>query len=395
MKINRDSKLLLKILSAVAAVILWFAITYTEDPVISHYLGDIDIVFEGEDVLNERGIVVTNKDSMPPISAVIRGKRSSVISSIGSVSASAKVSGITEAGETEIELEYLYPTSSVTLASGKTKKITVKTEKIISRKIPIRIETVNDDKNTEYIVCAESGEKIVTVKGAESDVSGISEAKVTVDTASISKTHRQSYLYKFYDDDGDEVSEENITNKSLAAVLVENKVYKKVALPVKLVLNESLAADYVLNVKNQNVTSVSAGVDDGVEITGLTAVYNNEKPDEKNLCKLSIEVPEGVYLPKKSSEVTAECSLVPKVLKEIEIAVEAENVPEGKTVKIVPEKIKVTAKGAEEAITSDKLKARINAENLTEYTETDVEVEFETQENIQTVGSYSVTAILE
>ena len=59
MKINKNSKLFLKILSGVVGVVLWFAITYTEDPIISQSLGDIKIVFDGEkqlmDICNRNG----------------------------------------------------------------------------------------------------------------------------------------------------------------------------------------------------------------------------------------------------------------------------------------------------------------------------------------------------
>ncbi len=195
MKLNRDSKLLLKILSAASAIILWFAITYTEDPVISHYLTDVNIVFEGEDTLHSNGIIVTNKDSMPDISAVIRGKRSNVISSIGSVSVVIDVSGITEAGTVEVPVEYSYPSSTVTLAKSKTKELTVKTEKIISRNIPVRIEMINEDKNTEYIVNATSSEQTVSVRGAESVVYKIANAKAVVVATTIVKRCSQDYFY--------------------------------------------------------------------------------------------------------------------------------------------------------------------------------------------------------
>ena len=44
-----NNKIALKILSGLVAIVLWFAITYTEDPIISQSLGDISIEFEGEE----------------------------------------------------------------------------------------------------------------------------------------------------------------------------------------------------------------------------------------------------------------------------------------------------------------------------------------------------------
>ncbi len=178
-------------------------------------------------------------------------------------------------------------------------------------------------------------------------------------------------------------------------VEVDNEVYNKVSLPVEIVLDEKLRENYILNVKNPSFTSINAGVPEGVEIESLKAVFSEEKTEEKNQYKLALDIPDGVYVPKKFREITAECVLVPKVLKELEIAVGAENVPEGKKVRITPEKIMVTVKGAEDSLLADKIKAKINADSLTEDAESVVNVEFETQENVKVVGAYSVTAIIE
>ena len=125
MNVNTNNKTVLKILSGLVAVVLWFAITYTEDPIISQSLGDITIEYEGEKRLMDNGLIIVNKDEIPDISVVIRGKRSSVISAIGSVVASCDVSGIETSGENTVEVKYIYPTSSITMAKTKTKEITV------------------------------------------------------------------------------------------------------------------------------------------------------------------------------------------------------------------------------------------------------------------------------
>ena len=121
MKFDINNKLFLKILSGLVALVLWFAITYTEDPIISQHLGDISIAFEGEDDLNDNGLAIINKDDIPGLSAVIRGKRSNVISAMGTVVASCDVSGIQDAGENIVQLKYVYPTATITMAKIKTR----------------------------------------------------------------------------------------------------------------------------------------------------------------------------------------------------------------------------------------------------------------------------------
>lgn len=392
MKINKDSKLFLKISSALVAVALWFAITYTEDPVISQYLSDIQIVFEGEDRLLDNGLIITNKESLPALSAVISGNRSSVISSIRSVSAVADVSGIQAAGTNTVQIKYSYPTYAVTLARSKTEEITIETEKVISRRIPVRIEQSNSDKNEEHIIKSQLTEQEILVRGAESVINRISYAKAVVDATNIVQTSSQEYFYKFYDKDGDLVADDDIIYKEFATVSVENEVYKRAELAVKVVLTEELSGEYALKVKNLSAQAVKAGVPEDSELTEIFAYFAGGR-SEDDVYKLKLDVPEGVYLPEDSRTVTAQCELVPKVVKELEVPVTAINIPEGKKAKITPAKIKITAKGAEDALSADKIKATVDAKEIT--TAGGAPVHIEAQDGITVIGAYSAAVTIE
>ena len=94
MKNIKKSKLLLKILSAIIAVILWTAITYTEDPVITQTITGIGIEFSGVETLNGNGLAIINRNEIPTVSVVVRGKRNSVIEALDKVYAVADVSSI-------------------------------------------------------------------------------------------------------------------------------------------------------------------------------------------------------------------------------------------------------------------------------------------------------------
>lgn len=395
MKLIKDSKLYLKILSAGAAIILWFAITYTEDPIISQYLNDINIVFEGEETLHANGLLITNKDSIPALSVTIRGNRSSVISSIGQISASVDVSGITTPGANNVEVKYNYPTSSVTLAKTRTRQITLETEKIVSRNIPVKVETENEDKNTEYIVKVTGNNNLVKIQGSESTIYEISYAKAVVDVTNVTKTSSQEYFYKFYNDEGDIVPDANIIYKSIETIGVDNEVYIKKNLPVKVVLPEDIKEDYVLSVKGPSMTAVDVGVPENSDITEIFAYFDEKSKKENGKYELLLTVPEGCYVPKKNTTLLAECTLTPKVLKVLDIPVTAENVPEGKKISISPEKISVSVKGAESSLSQDKIKASINAAKLLESNHGTLDVVFKTEEDIKIIGTYSVTATIE
>ena len=386
MKIIGNNKLLLKILSAMIAVILWTAITYSEDPVINQALNGISVEFAGEEELHNKGLIVTNKDSIPAISAVIRGNRSRVISSIGAISAVADVSGIDEAGSNNVKIEYSYPSSAVSLVKTKITEITVKTEKIVSRSVPVVIEAINQDKNPDNLIESTSRIKTIKIKGAESEVYKISYAKAQVDAESVLKTSSQDYVYKFYDEKDNVIPDTNILYRSYNAVSVENTVYKRTTLPVSVILGDEFAEDYGVNVKSISKAAVDVGLADGVNLQSIQAVIT-DIASEGGKYELTLEEPEGVYIPEKSRKITVSCEIMPKIIKEIEVPLTVQNLPEGKNYELFNSKVKVSVKGSEKELTADKIKAIIDAQKSADG-KNHVQITVEVQDGMTVVGSY-------
>ena len=108
-----EKKYLLQILSAFAAIVLWFAITYTDDPSINISINNIQLKTSGEKSLEQNGLIFVNRDNLPGISIEVRGKRSDVQSILNSVSAKVDLSDISEAGEYTRDLSFDVPNPSV------------------------------------------------------------------------------------------------------------------------------------------------------------------------------------------------------------------------------------------------------------------------------------------
>ncbi|MBR4723761.1 MAG: hypothetical protein IK072_03405 [Clostridia bacterium] len=391
MKVIKNSKLLLKILSGLIAVVLWFAITYTEDPAISQTLTGVDLEIKGEDILNANGFAIVNKDDLPAINVVIRGSRSNVISALDEIYASADVSSVRKSGTSVLSVSYSYPTGRVVLERAKVREISIETEALVSREIPVKIEVINRDKNSGIIVNAVSKAETVTVSGAESDIYKISYAKVKIDASKISKTSTQESLYGLYTEKGELVSEKNIVSKSRDTVTVESKVYEKTEIAVKLVLDAEKRSDYGFLVKSAEKETVEAGLDEGANIKVLEAVVTQQKG--KNTYTAELIVPEGVYVAEEDMTFSVTGEIAPKELKEINVLVEAVNVPEGKTPIITPKEKTITLKTAE-PISEITLKATVDVGKMTEPQET-LPVITETDSDAEIIGTYSVTAQLE
>lgn len=393
MKMIKDKKLLLKILSGFIAIVLWFAITYTEDPAVSQHVTNINAVFSGEAQLRERGLTLVNKDELPAFSAVIRGNRSKVIASLGVVSAHIDVSNIHNVGTHEVSVQYRYPQDTVTLTKTKISSVSVMVEKILSRDIPIKVEAETNGRDTDRLVAVKSNTETLTVRGAQSVVQKIAYAKAIIDASDITVNGEMNYAYKLYDENDNVLSEKNIISKSQSTVLVTGTVYKKAELPVRVVLADSLKENYTLKVKKQSVESLSVGLPDNTTVTELYAVLDESATRERSPIDLQLEIPDDIYCPLDDLSITVEYELLPRALHEIEVPVTAENVPEGQDVSINPEKIKVTVKCAKNDAVAGKISATINAEDLNENDKT-VKVTLGAEENIDIIGEYTVSAKL-
>lgn len=393
MKMIKDKKLLLKILSGFIAVVLWFAITYTEDPAVSQHLTNINAVFSGEALLRERGLTLVNKDELPAFSAVIRGNRSKVIASLGVVSAHIDVSNIYNVGTHEVSVQYRYPQDTVTLTKTKISSVSVMVEKILSRDIPIKIKAEQNGRDTDRLVAVTSNTETLTVRGAQSVVEKIAYAKATIDASDITVNGEMNYAYKLYDENDNVLNEKNIISKSQSTVLVTGTVYKKAELPVRVVLADSLKENYTLKVKKQSVESLTVGLLDNTSVTELYAVLDDNATKERSPITVDIQIPDNIYYHGDDATVTVEFELLPRTLHEIEVPVTAENIPEGQDVSINPEKIKVTVKCAKNDAVAGKISATINAEDLNENDKT-VKVTLGAEENIDIIGEYTVSAKL-
>ena len=387
MKKIENSKALLKILSAIIAIVLWFAITYTEDPVISQQVVGLKLTVKGESELNAGGFAIVNKDSFPPISVVIRGNRSNVISALGEVSAEIDVSSIRQAGENVVTIAYSYPSNRVILEKIKTREITVKTENVVAREIPVKTETVNREKNGDTLLKSVCKTETLSVKGAQSAVYEIAYAKAKIDASKITKTSEMECPYEFYNEKGEALTDRNIIYKSRATVLVENTVYERVELPIKVVLDRDRRDNFGFAIKSISEETVDVGLDEGVTVDYIEAQIIPQK--EKSSYEAELVVPEGVYIPAESLKITVSGEVVPKETREVIATVEPVNVPDGKTVTVSPKELTVKIKTAEDA---DKIvvKATVDLSEMTEQTEI-LPVAVSADGDADIVGAYSVS----
>lgn len=390
MKKEKTNKLLLKILSTIIAIILWTAITYTEDPVITQTIMGVDISLEGEETLNENGLAIVNRDELPSVSVVVRGRRNSVIESLDKVYATIDVSSIKSAGQNRVSISYSYPKDKISVEKIKTKEIPIETEALISREIPVKIEVENREKNDAHTIKSTTETTHITVSGAENTVYKISYARVQVDISKVSKTSTQNCIYELCNEKGEVIDEENIASKSSATVAVKNTVYTTTTLPINVVIDEEYQSDYDFELKSIEKKTVDVGLDDGVQIDHIDAVLIPKK--NETTFEAELEIPEGVYIPDEDSTVEITAEILKKTVKEISVAVNAVNTPEGMVAVISPRKKSIQVKTAKAA--DDLQIAAIVDVSEMKTDEEILPVRIRIDDNSEVIGTYNVTVKL-
>ena len=67
------------IISLILAIAVWITVTYLNNPDITTTISDLGVNFSGEMMLRNKGLVVTEKKLIPPLSVIVSGKRSDLI----------------------------------------------------------------------------------------------------------------------------------------------------------------------------------------------------------------------------------------------------------------------------------------------------------------------------
>ena len=394
MKTNKplfEQKLLLQIISIVSAIILWFAITYSENPSVAIPISNINISFPGEKNLEKNGLIFVNREKLPNIAIEVRGRRSEVQSILNSVSAKVDLSDITEAGEYTRDVSYEVPNSSVMISKKKTTSVTVVIEKAVSKEVPVKILQTGADRNKEFLVKSTTPTKTVKISGTADDVSKIDAAVVSVDVSEMRKDIRGEYPIAYADEDNNIVSPSNHISHSIQTIAVNNEIYNRRTVQIEL-SPEYNQNNYRINVKSFSTDKLEVGVrEDTQEIEAIYARFKDEtdiKPDGKY--EMTLDIPDDIYCPQPPKELIMTASIENILTKEIPVKIEYTNALPGAVVTISPDTLNVSATGTEESLRQ--LKAIVDLSGLDKGTYT-LSATFDGDALVS--GDYSVSVIIE
>jgi len=200
----KKNNVLIKLLSVLIAVGLWFFVLSVDNPERNVDKRDIEVSLIGEDVLKSQNLAIADKNA-PEIDLKLSG----TLSRLGDVEESniivrSDVSKITKPGTYELPYD-VSVIDGVTIVSRSPGKITVTVEEIQTVELPIQVNIIGDLAENLETDKAIVDPLNVRVRGIESEVKSAAYAVINIDADTISDTFLGDVTYTIVDVSGKEL----------------------------------------------------------------------------------------------------------------------------------------------------------------------------------------------
>lgn len=395
MKIDNigTKRMIYKIISVFISIILWLFITYTEDSQIDFTVNAIDIRLTGESTLNEQGLMVINKSTIPNAAVRVRGKRRDIISVMGNIGAYVDLSGIGNEGTYTLTPTFDIPSNAVYISQRKTIGVEVDIAKIESKTIDVEVVQKNAEMNKSHIIESVPNKQKVVIKGEHNDIESIDHASVYIDVGSCSQGESVTGTLIYENAENSEVICINDLFCEINEIAVENKVYNKHEIPLKIAIPSEFNKKYAVQLLEKSADSVEVGIknEDGLRVSEISNLpFSGELEVGTKEYEFTLDVPDSLYIPKDRQKVWVKLEVYEKNERLVTLPIRIENT-KGRGYELAKNEISVWVSGPDEKLTSEYVNATLN---LDKYEPGDYEqlvtVEITTEEKDIYIGDDKV-----
>lgn len=375
-----DSKALYIFLSIVISIALWFYVTSLDGNEMDQTIRNIPITFVGEDILEERGLMIVSKT--PTASVEVKAKPT-VLTKLNdkTITLSVNVSQITEASEYTLSYSASLPTgvsgSDVTFLSGQTGNVTFTVARFTSREVEIRgkftgsvAEGYLAGENDEFIFAP----KTVKISGQTNLVNQVDHVLVSVGGEQLSDTVSGYFPYQLIGVSGEPLTDLDV-KCSEESIYVTYPIYATavIELDVKFTtgggINEddihyTMSTEYITVAGTEEAIASIAGKSITVATINLAAIQNEGEltydiPLADELINLSgtTQVTVSIELPSNLVTQTVPVSTFEFI-----------NVPDGWSAAAITQVLSVEVRGSEalmEALSPENVRVVADLKELT------------------------------
>ena len=299
---KHSSDFVLRIVSIIIAVIIWFFLSITQYPTISRNIANVPVTFSLDGTqAEEKGFSVLNKEDIDDImvDVEIKGMNYEIGGYTSSdLIATVDTSSVTKEGtyDLDIEVRSAHSADRVTITSITPATVSVSFDKITTKSVPVSVDAPLVTA-TEGFTLRETriDPEEVTIEGPQNDINKISKAVVSVKkSAQLSEnTTINTEDITFYDDDDNRVVSEKVTLKDKKSFDVSFVVYKKKTINLGVTIdNASSSFDKSSLPMTLSEESVSVATSDLEADNEKTIIVGNIDLSDIDLTnKYSFEIP--------------------------------------------------------------------------------------------------------
>lgn len=353
---NNISRLLL---SVVVAFCLWFYVITVVSPGSEETFHNIPVVFQGEVLLEDRGLIVTDGKEAT-ITLELSGNRTDLNKlDSTSITVIADMSKIYEAGEHRIGYDILYPGTIASDAfqelSKTPSRITLTVEQLVTKEIPVNV-TYTGTVPSNCIADTQNAEldyETVLVEGPASVISQIAQARFTVDITDRSESFNESYRYTLCDAEGNAVDASMVrTNVAEVSLTLLIQHVKEVPLVVNVIDGGGATVqttDIVLSTPTIKIAGSAAALEliDQIEV-GKVDLAQYMRDTE---ITFPLTIPANVTNLTGVTTVTVSVKFPDLRILTLKVTeFEAQNVPEGLVAEIVTQELSIRVRGPRELV---------------------------------------------
>ena len=311
---KNNQKLVFKIISVFAAIVLWMIVTYTEDTLIDISVNSIEIQYKGEQALLSKGFMVTNKSETPRASVKIRGKRGDLIAVMDSVRASVDLSSIESSGTYDLTPSFDIPSSAVYVSKRNTLSVPVTVSKIVEKTVEVVAVGENADKNKAYVVELKPSLKQINIRGDINDLAKIGRAALYIDVSSLVEEGTIKLVPVYETADGEKITLKNQVFADFSGIEVKYNVYNKKTVDVVVNVPRELGVRNTVKVVSQSVKKIDIGIveekGNNIEFVSTDFKGINELSLGTEKYLINLQVPDGVYIPEDKQKIEIELEVL-------------------------------------------------------------------------------------
>lgn len=298
------SRTKLIIISVLVSIVLWVIIDRLADPDVKYQTGSITPVITGEEHLRANGYVLADRESIPPCSVTVSGKRNNLIASMDNINVEFDVSSVNRAGTVNVKAT-VTGADSLKIVKQSYKTAALKFETAASKE-DVRVKVKLGDgaeSDTGSIIKAVPLTELVTVYGTQKNVDRVKYCMIDLDPQNIAGDSITECAYYFTDENGERLEDAPELSCDVRTISVKCEIFNahKTALESVNIpdeLKNKYKIEFADDIKKTQVTiGVRKDAEAPQSISGTLAESGSFKDGGTQKAEVQFELTEDYYIP--------------------------------------------------------------------------------------------------